>query len=650
MPRSPFWGKPRWEAEAPHLYYLDHAEIDELESPTNHYIIGTRGTGKTTLLKSLDPKERNTNEYLRRCLPAGPFNSRILGVYTKLPLLKIGMLDDWLAACVPTNSEIEGEAFSLYLDLRFLEKAAVAVNYLRTENIIHFSAALEQEVVSRIVNESGVVGLASRDLRLVHLADLSLQVRDRFEALVQEGLEVVEALRTISTRPRSSGYFGRVWAKQLVALLQAGGGRGWIFKYALDEAEQLFPWQQTALNTMVRHAESPLFYTAAYADLDRDLQETDKPGLELGRADVEMLVLDLFDEDREIQQSNQAKFDRKALGVIGLRLEYDADEREAAFEYTPESLRDVLGSYSVNDLLVSHIRDSDRATARQLLDIDVRIADLEAARRERGQALPIYESYLVRMLNLHPPDFGFDDWRRFDNQLREKQIAAYLRICRQYGWTPRYAGLSTLLQLSDFSVRDVMWQMHELWLVSGASTSNEFLHGSLSIEAQSRAYRAASLKKKGFASTHLQSSPAQTVNIISGLMELSAQLQSSGRGLSSLKLPERGIFVVSNFAELSDSDRTSLGASLAEAGKYGYIRFYVRRPSEMRFRLHRSLAAAAGISHRRPSYDFRVAASYLLRLGRCESEEQMMKTVLQLSDAAPEQGSLTFNSSRGAGT
>jgi hypothetical protein len=75
----------RFEFEGKHLYYLPVEVFRPLEEPVPAYLIGTRGTGKTTLLKALNWERRLRDEHLRSQLGDDPFAGRYIGVYLKIP-------------------------------------------------------------------------------------------------------------------------------------------------------------------------------------------------------------------------------------------------------------------------------------------------------------------------------------------------------------------------------------------------------------------------------------------------------------------------------------------------------------------------------------------------------------------------------------
>ena len=80
--QNPF-SQNRFEHENKHLYYLPEEIYNKIEQPKPVYLIGTRGTGKTTLLKSMSWDERASNIFLQQALNNETFKKRYLGIYIK---------------------------------------------------------------------------------------------------------------------------------------------------------------------------------------------------------------------------------------------------------------------------------------------------------------------------------------------------------------------------------------------------------------------------------------------------------------------------------------------------------------------------------------------------------------------------------------
>jgi Cdc6-like AAA superfamily ATPase len=92
---SPFSALPRWEVENPHFYHIPDDLRSELEAEGSVYLLGTRGTGKTTLLKSVQWNERVSNDRLRAVV-GSPSNTGLVGLYQKVPEARFDLLGEWM--------------------------------------------------------------------------------------------------------------------------------------------------------------------------------------------------------------------------------------------------------------------------------------------------------------------------------------------------------------------------------------------------------------------------------------------------------------------------------------------------------------------------------------------------------------------------
>ena len=110
--RSPF-SLNRFEHEygGKHLYFLPPSFFQRLEIQKPVYLIGSRGTGKTTLLHALSWNERVTNKSLQREINKPPLAGKYIGVYFYAPNFQIQIIDEWL----DKKSEIfKAQVFGMY--------------------------------------------------------------------------------------------------------------------------------------------------------------------------------------------------------------------------------------------------------------------------------------------------------------------------------------------------------------------------------------------------------------------------------------------------------------------------------------------------------------------------------------------------------
>jgi hypothetical protein len=146
---SPF-SQNRYEYEQKHFFFLPKKIFDNLERPIPVYLIGSRGSGKTTFLKSLNWHERLTNRSLKRQLKQEVFAGKYIGTYLKLPTIQLQTLETWLNKA---NSPVPGLLLGLYFDLVSVETIASAIAELLGDGHLKVSAETERQHVEGWVQE-----------------------------------------------------------------------------------------------------------------------------------------------------------------------------------------------------------------------------------------------------------------------------------------------------------------------------------------------------------------------------------------------------------------------------------------------------------------------------------------------------------------
>src|SRR5262245_15653304 len=141
---SPF-SEGRFEYEAKHLYYLPSSCFPQLELPRPTYLIGSRGSGKTTLMKALHWQERLDNDTLLRQLNDDPFRGHFIGSYVKLPKIQLNTFDAWLHA---SDEPTYGLLFGLYIVLTCIELVAHSLAELLARQSLSLPTAQESAAVS----------------------------------------------------------------------------------------------------------------------------------------------------------------------------------------------------------------------------------------------------------------------------------------------------------------------------------------------------------------------------------------------------------------------------------------------------------------------------------------------------------------------
>ena len=439
----------RFEYESRHVYYLPKELFSQLEDAKPGYLIGSRGTGKTTLLKALNWDERLHNSTLRRQLEGNVFGARYVGVYVKAPEYQLEEFDIWLENESP---QTHGSIIGFFFDLVWAELLATAIAELSVHNVIKITPEQEHAKMAEIAS------LANGVLMPLLPSKPPLTLRDLSRACARASTDW-QRLAKARPNPTSlidrfpvgqAGSFGRAVAKYLGELCDEGstGEPRWHFKVCVDESETLQPLQQTVINTIIRLAEWPLFPVVSFVSLPADYVKTLSRGLTLQKADRNLRILD---------DMTDAQFRDLAEGVARVRVRHYLNKRDAQFD-----LNLLLGKWNVNLLLESLLKSSADPGAADLLAKAVEMSKHPYFSQKESQGiqeptgkqpiLPIYQTYLIDRLKLKVPSAEDAHWQKRGQEsaeLRKGIAAAYLSICKEFGLDVRYASADVLLQLSD---------------------------------------------------------------------------------------------------------------------------------------------------------------------------------------------------------
>ena len=602
--KSPF-ATARFEHEGTHLYYLPTDLLKPLEEERPVYLVGGRGTGKTTLLKALNWEERLKNQSLMKQLPRDPFENRYIGLYMKLPRLQLGDISEWLALCA-ARGPLKASVMALYLDLSWLELAARAMNGLLAENILKWQPKDEHDQM---------------ELLLARFPDFRRYLPSRGpHTIASIGDAFVALRRRLVTRSHgrshkyeefldelplcAAGELGRTVSRYFVSLCNTGTRRanGWYFKFCIDEGESLDDFQQIVVNTITRHAESPALPVVSFVRMPDDPTTTLDPSLRLQRADRDLLRLDAISD---------TQFQQLVEGIATVRTRTLLKDPTVSFRTA-----EVLGKLDINALLDAMIRESTNRDAKALLKrakalqrhpFFLQRQEVTATHSTRRGKLsrppPIYETYLIERLGIDLPSPDVPLWERRAQEsaeIRKRMVAAYLSLCREFRFRVRFASAEMLLQMSDRCVRDFLLQMKNVFHRS-KRTLGDFLAHQVDMATQQKALRAASEDKRDRLPDEVRKGPTETERIVTGLARITAHIQASSPADQHLRSSERGRFVLRIERAISDDGRRVLDF-INEASEAGYLRVVRAEPSEWVFQVHASLAAAFEFSYRGAQY------------------------------------------------
>lgn len=629
--RSPF-SDTRFEYEIRHLYYLQQDLYATLERTKPCFLIGSRGTGKTTLLRSLSWRERLNNESLKKQLGKSVFKD-FIAVYVKLPDVQLDAIAGWLVK----SAEIPKRAiYSRYLELIQLQEMFEAVSELEAAGELNFSASAEQNAVRALVAQFGAeIYMRELDARPpISFADLSLSVRvlrRYIEKASQQNIDPLEVLGSIGS-PSRICELSREVAKSVAHVVSSGNnGDETFFKVCFDEAETLDNFGVQVLASWVRLSTRPLFHVISFVSRPESLSETLLPNLTVQSADVEILDLD---------QIKDKQFRSFAEGVTTLRLREFARRSDLGNDNVQSfNTEKIFGKLNLNFLLEDVLADSVSPLAKELLaEAALRVGmnplELDRSRRGDDSALPIYETYLEMRTNRILPEDGAPKWtkRRANSQLtRKAMVGAYLSIMHELKTPPKYAYADMILQLSDSCIRDFLNNLEYIYRDANLPLSQFLNTTKIRPSVQSSGLLAASKAKVRSLPTHGVNHPSCTAKLVAGLGRLTHLLQSQSKdGVRHLKSTERGIFqlVTSSNSEASCRALTLI----VDAAEAGFLKIVDNDELLIKFRVHTSLAPAYGFSYRGAYYPVSVQTLDVLALADARDDKDIERLATTLFD------------------
>jgi energy-coupling factor transporter ATP-binding protein EcfA2 len=603
---SPF-STGKWEYESTrHFYHLDSHEYRTLVSMEKHvFVIGHRGTGKTTLLKAIDWRERLADKNLQVALNGEPFRDGIIGCYVGLKNLSLPLFDLWLEGSDPPTKHL---VLSAYIRSIWIEEAAKAVRqvtraspsfYLEyesepldpvAEDFRWWSRSLNRTTVFPVDPSDGTVipVAAGRALSLREIQEAAGELRDYLFNQATLGITDAEAVVTRLRLNRLQQLTNLVFRAFADILALTYPDRIWRFRVCLDESEFFTDSSRLTVRTMVRECESPLLLVVStLSDLGVD---TIARHVRLTLSDRELINLDARKADEM-----QSLVD----GIVSARL------AQTGYPCDRFSLASLLGEFDLNDLLLAN-SSSETNEYRAF-----------RARAERSPGRDHIRVYLEEQKETAPrTNSGFVDRRNDSIGYRKKKLPAYLRMCATFGLrSPIYAGARITRQMADNSIRDLL-QLLELlrlsWIQEHGvpADGDEAVCGfigtvGLPVPMQDNALRELGRKKLDNFSEKVLIHTANARSLVSFFSKLAHRL------CFDTDLPlwraEATRFVVRLPVIKKNGAKDDLVEAFVEmveeCSREGFLRIKRSSPSELEFRVHASLARTEGFSYREGTYE-----------------------------------------------
>lgn len=610
----------RWEHHTdgrPLIWFTKEAE--ELAAEKSTYVYGTRGTGKTTLLKGICWEDLCFNESLRIQRRLGDFSS--IGIYVRFPDHIAGSMsfDDW-ASIFPSIAKPYFEFyrfFTLAVESICIERVAEACHSLRELGEISIEAPQEVQLIADFVAEYPAI-LSFSSTRPATLLEVARALRALVSRMNQAcGRNTVGSLvdqLPIREPYQMLAYFAER-ASAIVRLNTTRGSRPVGFKFCLDDCEVLNALQRKSLNSLIRLSRAPCSWVVSSVGGGRDDSETFIESQPLTDADRRVISLDGRDD---------AGFRQLCQSVVSLRLIFAGPAAWRA-AMTQEQVADFfnldrrLGRRDVNDMMDSLVRRSARPLAKTLEAGAEYLLRLLKEKRPslsnrpgaQDGRLPFYEAYVLMLSRGREDSFkqtidmsdiakldgyidsfgqpGFQAW------LRRKQRGALLHFATALGVRRiPFAGANIIVSLSDGSIRDfleIMGEVYEAfvsdhnWDLKDPANLDRFAKSGSQIATKIQTngiYSASDTYYEGI--SHRSEIDTDVISkLIAGLGIYTSLLQTGLSDPKTLSTAERGVFFVDYTHSFSPDGLADPAKFVASAVRQAELAGYLRPVEVSRF-------------------------------------------------------------------
>ncbi|WP_197375775.1 ORC-CDC6 family AAA ATPase [Mycolicibacterium baixiangningiae] len=598
---SPF-GDDRWENQyGRHFFYLNTNEYKALIGNDRHsFVIGHRGTGKTTILKALDWEERLTNPSLIRALANDdPFEDGVVGCFMNLRVVALQVFDLWLRDQTDASKHL---IFSSYLRLSWIELATQAVS-----RILAGRQGFNLEIETQILERCGhalrqwlepvpceiLPNIRTDIVSLNKVESIASCIRDYIWNAANLELMTPANVATTLNLHRLLEATNRIF-KALADLLTAiEPRRQWTFRMCMDEGEHLSREAALSIRSLVRECESPLIMVvAALHNLGVD---TIRPTVNLATEDRRVIDLD---------KRSRNDFVILFSGIL----------EERVLQWMGESvsvdLELLLGAPSLNELLIR--TETENPALKAIRSKWGRTLRDDPESLQKTASGPIYD-FMLEHDWIRPLSDGPGRRLRASSGYRKYSTQAYFAILRNAGLTtPFYAGIGIVMGLPDNSIRDALRFIDGCFLTYRAAAAEyvepgqavrSFLRRTVPYAEQNRAlYEVGQRKIDSDMPSRIEAERDNAGRLVEFFGLLAHLLTFSGDKHESCRFSVR--LPNGDSSEVDHAKASLFVDAVRMCSREGYMR--IDRDSvsdgEISFRMHRSLAKFYGFTFRRPSY------------------------------------------------
>lgn len=581
----------------------------------SNFVSGSRGSGKTTILRSLATETILTDRFLRE--QHGKAKLGWFGQYLKFNK-NFQEYTDLLEKSLEkkfNNDQLSERLFCVYLEVSILKFFLDDVIRLQLDGKIHLHGASE----IRACEELSEIFSGFEWLKVPRLFDfhdaLRLVARVRRKFLEFRKDRDIEPLVQLvdEFEPSSLLSFIRKFAVPAIKTTELTNTREVKLYILLDDCENLSPKQQVALNSYLRRTEGEVKWVLCFLSERYNITDTNLRNTTLTTDDREVLSLNEIDEKEFVSFCEKVTNTRVEKFLDSLNVKH-ISKKYSDFSLSRKFRTDVPYNSRISQLIdqssardvVEFVSDVER-TRDRLLNI-VSKKNHQKFNLSTTENLPFVQHAVIEAYGLKLDDYVSDSGQTsLYNTLRGKQAFSYIAICARYFPAPIYAGSEYVIAVSDRCIRDyldVMGGFYDYFSASdqGEQTKSKATNAALrfwsdtsvDINLQDRVLKRASLKKI----ENLKLGNQRRLgleNFVFAFGELQRLLEGDHSEWAAIRQGRRGLFVV-DIEELARHSATRVEAIESLFHELEYDRYIKVHPSiddgvgkTIRFSLHRRL-------------------------------------------------------------
>ena len=547
--KNPFEGQ-RWEQDAEHIIYLPEI-FTELEKRQDLYIIGSRGTGKTTFLNALNWETRVENRSIHAQTENGNlFKDRYIGIYIDAMAFGDSIFE------MSDNEDVSlMHVYSLWVELNVLYRLIGAIKGLYKNDYIDFTIKDEQLQCNKVYDYlSNLLGDTFLRYRQNTGTDYDLI---RLEQVVYDlSGEVVWGVEGLKSKFASYS-FGNLIKEtfpKLISLCDDESEIKWCTKICFDAIESA-PKFHKIVNTFVARKLSRRVWFIISGLTHRlvDMNQTYIPNHNLTSDDKGHIDLD---ETFFLSNATTRKeFGRLAEGICNLRLRHSDNTIDVKKKF---DLTACLGNWDMNQILDVYLKGRKTiSVSKEFNDFMDLVEEKNNANEYLTKYPPYIQTYYYDILGQNKKWTGpLQKSRQKNMDTGKKIIVITLALLRNYKLTSStpYAGERQLMYLCN-STREFLQLMEVLFDVRMRQYKFKDLSSFYSFEAKptqneiktqtEAAVKVAEYKYKEIKNKSDKEIIAKRISVfIDTCGNILYDLQAKTE-LSSLKSDEKGAFTVS---------------------------------------------------------------------------------------------------------